>query len=133
MLPEPIALEDPPGYEVDLVSYDWEGLRISVTAGGAGDAGVRVSAPEVDGVPVETEQGLAVGASRTDVVEAGGHDLWDEDGDGIADYLGVGDEEVPGTTSLSRPGETGIRYVMVSIAADLVTHINSPANNYSDL
>ncbi|WP_120493265.1 hypothetical protein [Microbacterium phyllosphaerae] len=132
-LPEPRELEDLPGYEMNLVSYDWEGLTLVTDAGGTGHANVAVSAAELDGTPVSTGEGLSVGASRSDVVNAGGWDIWDENGDGIADYLGVGDQEVPGTTSLSRPGEVGIQYVMFSLTDDLVTRITAPANDYSDL
>lgn len=132
-LPEPTELEDLPGYDLNLVSYDWQGLTVVTDVGGTGHANVTVSAAELNGTPVVTGEGLSVGASRAAVVNAGGWDVWDENGDGIADYLGVGDQEVAGTTSLSRPGETGIQYVMFSLTDDVVTRIDAPANDYSDL
>lgn len=132
-LPDPTEVEDLPGYEMNLVSYAWDGLTVVTDTGGTGRARVVVSAADVDGSPVVTEEGLSVGASRSDLIDAGGWDGWDENGDGIADYLGVGHQEAPGTTSLSRPGETGIQYVMFALTDDVVTRISAPANDYSDL
>ncbi|MCP1429396.1 hypothetical protein J3D45_001894 [Microbacterium foliorum] len=132
-LPAPVELESPPGYEIDLVRCEWNGLMVVTDAGGTGSATVTATAPTVDGVAITTDDGLAVGSSRTDVVSAGGWDVWDEDGDGIAEQVGVGHQEVEGTTSLSRPGEVGIMFVLISLDGDLVSEIQSPSNDYSDL
>ncbi|WP_372968186.1 hypothetical protein [Microbacterium sp.] len=127
-------LQDPPGYETDLVSYDWDGLGVVTDEGGQGTfSRIVVDAATVSGVPIASEDGLVIGSTRDDVLAAQGWDVWDEDEDGIADYLGVGEQEVPGTTSLSRPGETGIQYLMFALTDDAVTQISAPADDYSDL
>ncbi|MGN7950087.1 hypothetical protein ACTJKH_15190 [Microbacterium sp. 22215] len=127
-------LQDPPGYETNLVSYDWDGLSVVTEEGGEGASSrILVDAATVGGVPIASQEGLTIGSTRDQVIAAQGWDVWDEDDDGIADYLGVGEQEVPGTTSLTRPGETGIRYVMFSLTDDVVTKINAPADDFSDL
>lgn len=132
-LPTPTELESPPGYEIDDVRYDWSGLAVITGPGGTGQASVSVKAPDVDGVLITTDDGIAVGSSRTDVVIAGGWDVWDEDGDGIAEQVGVGHQEVEGTTSLARPGEAGIMFVLFLFDGDMVSEIQAPSNDYSDL
>jgi len=132
--PTMAEFEDPPGYETDLVRYEWDGISVVTEEGGEGASShIAVDAVTAGGVPISSQEGLTIGSTRDEVVAAQGWDVWDEDGDGVADYLGVGEQEVPGTTSLSRPGETGIRYVMFSLADDVVTTINAPANDFSDL
>ena len=127
-------LQDPPGYETDLVSYDWDGLSVVTDEGGTGTfSRIIVDAATVGDLSVASADGLTVGSTRDEVIAAQGWDVWDEDNDGIADYLGVGEQEVPGTTSLSRPGETGIQYLMFALSDDVVTQINAPADDFSDL
>ncbi|GAA1133456.1 hypothetical protein GCM10009651_16410 [Microbacterium natoriense] len=132
-LPTPTEIEDPPGYEMDKVAYDWEGLKVITDAGGTGAASISVSGPEVDGVPIATEEGLSVGSSRADLSAANGWDQWDEDGDGTADYVGLGGVPVPGTTSLAHPGEVGILFLLFVLDGDTVVQIMAPSNDFSDL
>ena len=92
--------------------YSWDEISIPV----AGDTtSVSVSAPAIGGVPVVTPEGLSIGSSRDEVVAAGGRDGWDADQDGVADYMDLGEQEVPDTESLSRPGEIGILFVTVGL------------------
>jgi hypothetical protein len=132
--PAKAEFEDPPGYETDLVRYEWDGISVVTEEGGEGaSAQIVVDSVTAGGVPITSLEGLTIGSTRDQVIAAQGWDVWDEDGDGVADYLGVGEQQVPGTTSLSRPGETGILYVMFSLADDVVTTISAPANDFSDL
>lgn len=127
-------MQDPPGFETDLVSYEWDGLSVVTDEGGEGGfSRVVVDAAAVGDIPIASQEGLMIGSTRDEVIGAQGWDVWDEDQDGIADYLGVGEQEVPGTTSLTRPGKTGIQYLMFALADDVVTQINAPADDFSDL
>lgn len=89
--------------------------------------------PSLSGIPVTTAEGVTIGTPRQSVLDAGGWDVWDSDGDGVADYLGVGAVEVPGTQSLSREGETGVTYIALTMSGDVVSAIMVPANDFSDL
>jgi hypothetical protein len=124
-IPNPWGEGDPVG-----TLYEWDGVTVSVIGE---RASLVVRAATVGGASFQTEQGVAVGATRAEAVAAGAWDDWDEDGDGVADYLGIGEREVPGTESLSRPGETGIEYVMLGVKGDVVEQIHVPANDFSDL
>lgn len=131
--PDPTPLEDPPGYDMNLIAYDWDGVRVLMDESGTGYASIAVTSATMDGVPIATAEGLAVGSSRADLTAAQGWDQWDEDGDGIADYLGLGHQEVPGTVSLAHPGEVGIEFVLFQVTGDVVTQFQAPSNDYSDL
>lgn len=111
-------------------AYKWDEISIIV----AGDqTRVSVAAPSVGGVPVVTPEGLSVGSGRNEVVAAGGRDGWDADEDGVADYMDLGEQQVPDTQSLSRPGEVGILFVTVELDDDVVVEIQAPANDFSDI
>ena len=124
--------EDPWGNgEVMGTAYRWDDVTISVLKDGP--ASLTVLSTSIGGVPVHTIDGIAVGVTRDDVLAAGGWDEWDEDGDGVADYVGLDQQDVEGTQSLSRPGEVGREYVSVALSGDVVTELRSPANDFSDL
>lgn len=124
--------EDPWGNgEVWGTTYTWDDITISVLKDGP--ASVTVLATTIGGVPVSTAGGVMVGATRDAVIAAGGWDEWDEDGDGVADHLGLDEQDVEGTQSLSRPGEVGRQFVSVALEDDLVTALRTPANDFSDL
>lgn len=127
-------LQDPPGYETNLVSYDWDGLSVVTDEGGEGTfSRILVDAATVGDLPIASAEGLTIGSTRDEVIAAQGWDVGDADNDGVPDYLGVGEQEVPGTTSLSRPGETGIQFLLFTLTEDSVTQINAPADDFSDL
>ena len=132
-MPTPVDMEDPPGYEMNFVTYDWDGLRVITEAGGIGTARVSVTSADVDGIQVATEEGLTVGSSRADLVDAQGWDQWDQDGDGVADYIGLGHLEVPGTVSLTHPGTVGSVFLLFALENDTVTQIQAPSDDFSDL
>ncbi len=124
-------MEDPWGQgDVAGTLYEWDEITVSVMGE---RASVVVRAPSVGGVPFRTAQGIGVGSTREEAVAAGAWDGWDEDGDGVADYLGIGEREVPGTQSLTRPDQVGIEYVMLRVAGDVVEQIHVPANDFSDI
>ena len=124
--------EDPWGNgEIWGTQYTWDEITISVLKDGP--ASVTVLATTIGGVPVGTAGGVMVGATRDAVLAAGGWEEWDEDGDGVADYLGLDEQDVEGTQSLSRPGEVGREFVSVALEDDVVTALRIPANDFSDL
>lgn len=133
MSPTPTAVENPPGYEMNLVNYDWEGLILVSDESGTGVASIVVTSQTVNGTPIATADGFAVGSPREALTAAGAKDVFDADGDGIADELSLDWKEVPGTNSLVTPGQVGSEYLMFSITDDVVTRIHAPANDFSDL
>ena len=116
----------------EITSYEWPVARVIITPGD-GFASIAIRAAEIGGIPIRTPEGLGVGSSREEAVAAGAWDDWDADSDGIADYLGIGPREVPGTQSLSNPGAVGIEYLLLGIAEDLIEQIQAPANDFSDV
>lgn len=130
-LPDGVAVDDLEGYESGVVVYDWDGIAVFLAPDGR--ARVSVEAPSIGAVRIQTVAGLGVGSSRTDAVKAQAWDQWDDDGDGLADYLGIGEREVPGTESLSRPDFVGIEFVLLVMEDDAVTEIQAPADDFSDL
>lgn len=131
--PEPTAVENPPGYEMQLVNFDWDGLTLVTDEGGAGLSRIIVKAPTVNGVPIASGNGFSVGSTREALGGAGAKEVFDADGDGVADEVSLGDREVPGTDSLRNPGQVGVEYLMFSITDDVVTRIFAPADDFSDL
>lgn len=128
---EGVDIEDPWGNgDVVGAKYEWDEIVVSVLGE---RTSVSVSAAAVGGVPLATEEGVAVGATRDAVADAGGFDVYDEDGDGVADEMAIGAVEVPGTESLANPGEVGVVYAMVRLENDTVFEIQSPGNDFSDV
>ncbi|MDW4574154.1 hypothetical protein R8Z57_15345 [Microbacterium sp. M3] len=124
--------EDPWGNgDVWGTLFTWDDIRVSVLKDGP--ATVTLSGSTVGDIPVTTASGIAVGDSRDAVVAAGGWDEWDADGDGRADHLGIDGQDVAGTQSLTRPGSVGRMFVSVSLDGDIVTGLQSPSNDFSDL
>lgn len=110
--------------------YDWNEIGVMVI----GDrTSVAVSSASIGGVPVSTTEGIAVGSARDAVVAAEGFDVYDEDADGIAEAMGVGAVEVPGTKSLVRPGEVGVEYVAIRLEDDAVHEIQAPGSDFGDI
>ncbi|MDH5132968.1 MULTISPECIES: hypothetical protein [unclassified Microbacterium] len=125
--PEEEPLEGPYGGE--YTAYVWDGLRATDD-----DSRIVVSVTaDAPSVSFTTPEGVGLGASRAEALSAGAEDEWDEDGDGIADYLKIGMREVSGTRSLVHPGQVGVEYVLLVLTEDVVTGIQSGANDYSDI
>jgi hypothetical protein len=133
VLPAPEAVEGMEGYDVDMQSYDWDGLRILADSAGEGPASIAVTAAEVDGIAVTTEEGVGVGSTREELLDAGGWALVDDEDPATAANLGLGGREVPDTESLTHPGSVGTLYLLFLLDGDTVTQINAPANDFSDL
>ncbi len=132
-LPEPESVEIFPGEASTLEAYDWEGLRVLADSTGEAPASVSVTAAEVAGLPVVTEDGFRVGSTRAELRAADAWALTDAEDPETASELGLGGREVPDTESLTRPGSTGIIYTMFVLDGDTVTQIMVPANDFSDL
>ncbi|MGH3691491.1 MAG: hypothetical protein ACRDT7_15175 [Microbacterium sp.] len=109
--------------------FDWEGTKATVRETRI-DLVVSANAP---GVIVRTPEGIGIGSTRAEAMAAGAVDGWDEDGDGVADYLSIGVREVPGTSSLVNPGEVGVEYIDLKIIDDVVTRLSSGGNDFSDI
>lgn len=125
--PEEEPLEGPYGGE--YTAYVWEGLRATDDESRI-VVSVKADAPSVT---FTTPEGVGLGATRDEARSAGAEDEWDEDGDGIADYLKIGMREVPGTQSLAHPGQVGVDYVLLVLTENVVTGIQSGANDYADI
>ena len=111
--------------------YRWDEFIVYVLVDGPVYLTVRTAT--IDGIPVQTASGVSVGDTRAEAVAAGAWDEWDSDGDGDADHLGIEPTEVEGTQSLSRPGEVGRLYVGIILDGDVVSSLQSPANDFSDI
>lgn len=133
VLPEPENVEVVPGDTTPMQRYDWDGLIVLADSKGEVPAAVSITAAEVGGVPVQTAEGLHVGSTRADLLDAGAWALVDAEDAATAADLGLGEQEVPDTESLTHPGSVGILYVLFSLEGDTVTRINAPANDFSDL
>lgn len=132
-LPEAEGVEIFPGEPSTLKAYDWGGLRVLADSTGEAPASVSVTAAEVAGLPVVTEDGFRVGSTRTELRAADAWALTDAEDPATANELGLGGREVPDTESLTRPGSTGIVYTMFVLDGDTVTQIMVPSNDFSDL
>ncbi|WDG16982.1 hypothetical protein [Microbacterium sp. Clip185] len=129
--PEQTAVDGPPGYEMQMTRYDYGG--ITLTSGPDGPASIAVETATFHGVPVATQEGISVGSTRAEAMDAGARDGYDQDGDGIADWLDLGSVEISGTQSLVNPGSVGIQFVMLGLDGDTVRELQAPANDFSDL
>jgi len=129
--PVQTPIDSPPGYDFQRQSFDYDG--IVVVSGPDGPADVRVTTAMFHGVPVATQEGIAVGSSRTEAMDAGARDGFDEDSDGIADWLDLGSVEISGTQSLTNPGSVGIQFVRLGLDGDTVRELQAPADDFSDL
>jgi hypothetical protein len=112
--------------------YDWGSAAVSVWTEG-GTAALVVRSASLGTTPVRTAGGIAVGSSRADAIAAGGTDVWDEDGDGIADYFRLDARPAPGTSSLASPGSEGVQYILLKLTGDVVSELQIPADDFSDL
>ncbi|GAA1226363.1 hypothetical protein F6W70_17020 [Microbacterium maritypicum] len=109
--------------------YDWQGTKATVRETRI-DLVVSADAP---GVIVRTPEGIGIGSTRAEAMAAGAVDGWDEDGDGVADYLSIGVREVPGTSSLVNPGEVGVEYIDLKVTGDVVSRLSTGGNDFSDI
>ena len=109
--------------------YGWEGTTATVRETRI-DLVVSADAP---GVIFRTPEGIGLGSTRAEAMAAGAVDGWDEDGDGVADYLSIGMREVPGTVSLTNPGAVGVEYIDLKITGDVVSRLTSGGNDFSDI
>ena len=133
VMPSGVEVQGPfPGTESGLTRYEWSDVRVMLYDDGRA-RDIAVLAPTVNDVPIQTKEGITVGSGRAAIIAAQGWDVWDRNGDGIADYLGLGSREVPGTRSLSHPGSVGVEYLLFSMKGDTVEQINVPANDFSDI
>ncbi|WP_226533906.1 hypothetical protein [Microbacterium paraoxydans] len=116
-------------YDSVYDGFEWDGTKAT-----ADETRVNlIVSADGPGVIFRTPEGIGIGSTRADAIAAGAEDEWDEDGDGVADYLKIGMREVPGTSSLVNPGEVGVEYILLTISDDVVTLISSGGNDFSDI
>lgn len=132
-LPSPETVEIFPGEPSTLQRYDWDGLSVVADSEGGSPASIAITAAEVGDMQVITEEGVGVGSTRTELIDAGAWALVDEEDPATAANLGLGGQEVPDTQSLTRPGSVGILYELFVLEGDTVIRILAPANDFSDL
>lgn len=111
--------------------YEWPEISVNLNFG---IASVRVTSPLVAGLPVSTSQGIHVGSSRAEVLALDPVvQNYDGDGDGLPDSFGLEPVAVPGTESLTYPGQTGTAYISVRMSGDSVAWIGAPGGDYLDV
>ena len=101
--------------------YDWG----AVTSSDSGWLNVRFSEAELDGIQLQTSQGVKVGDPREAVTA---YDPFDD-----GEILGLEAEPEPGTDSLSHPGDGGTSYIAVFFDGDTVSGLAAPAGDWRDL
>jgi len=132
--PIPAGVAVPPydGLDLELTSYEWPGVAVTVNNDGSGSS-LSITSSHSGRTIIVTESGIAVGSSRADAVTAGAFDEWDRDGDGVADLLGLDAVDVAGTESLVRPGTVGRQFVLLLMDGDVVSSIQVPGNDFADI
>jgi len=124
-------VEDPWGNGTSIgTRYEWDDIVVTTFDG---PASVWLRSATVGETSFETAGGIAVGSTRAEAMAAGAWDVYDEDGDGVADQLGIGAREVPGMQSLSNPGSVGVEFLLLGIEDDVVTEIQVPSDDFSDI
>lgn len=129
--PTETPVEPFPGYEHSLTRYDYGGILLVTDEDGP--AGIQVVTTAFHGIPVRTPEGIGVGSTRNEALGTGAKESYDDDGDGIPDWMNLGAVEVPGTQSLATPGATGVQYVLIGMDGDVVSKLQAPGNHFSDL
>jgi hypothetical protein len=120
-------IDGPYGPLPELTKLEWSGLRLTVPNDGSATPGrFFVSSPSVSGHPLRTADGIGVGSTRDEALAAGAVEGFD------ATELRLGAREVPGTQSLSRPGEVGREWIMLVLEGDAVVSMQ-PGNDFSDI
>jgi len=113
-------------------TYEWPGVLFGVAS--EEFSWLRSEAAELGGLPLQTADGIHVGSTRAEVAALSPFDgQYDMDGDGTSDLFGLEHETVPGTQSLSFPGQPGTAYVEVQLEGDAVSVLRAPSNDYSDV
>jgi hypothetical protein len=119
-----------PHTDIQTTEFDFDGATVIVPD--AGRTWMLIDAGTINGIPVHTSEGITVGSTRTQLKAAGAEDSWDENNDGVADYLALEFVDVPGTQSLVHEGSTGRDYLEMHLRGDVVVGMQAPANDYSD-
>lgn len=113
------------------VLYEWPEIRVILNFS---TASVRITSATVAGLPVSTSQGIHVGSTRDEVLALDPvAEEYDGDGDGLPDTYGLEPATVPGTDSLSHPGQAGTAYIVVFMSGDTVASIGTPSGDYLDV
>lgn len=113
------------------INYDWPTVRINVNFN---TALISLESADLAGLPVATSEGIHVGSTRDEVLALTHvESTHDGDGDGKPDNLGIEPRTVPGTESLSYPGQEGTDFIRVYFSGDTVVEIVSPTGDWRDI
>ncbi|MFJ6652603.1 hypothetical protein ACIQLJ_07400 [Microbacterium sp. NPDC091313] len=127
--PTESVIDDPWGNGTEFGRrYDFGAAWVTDIGGSAGLAVVQQN----EAVRFETAAGLTLGVSRAEAEAAG---AWEEyAGDSMnGPVLAIDARDAPGTSSLSRPGGVGREYVMLILDGGVVSQIQAPGNDFSDI
>jgi hypothetical protein len=125
----PTPTESP---EFGTTTWEWPGVLFG--SNGEDFSWLRSEAGDLGGLPLQTGEGITIGSTRAEVEALSPFDLdYDMDGDGSSDLLGLEPQPVPGTESLTFPGETGTEFIEVQVPGGEVTVLRAPSNDYSDV
>jgi hypothetical protein len=116
-------------YGIDF--YEWESVHLSPLEGERGGWVTFIAAEQI-GLTLRTKEGLTVGATRDEATAAGAETGYHDEESGL-DILQLDTREEPGTESLERPGQTGVVYVALLVEDGVVSRIQAPGNDFSDL
>jgi hypothetical protein len=105
-------------------TYDWRQIAITVVDGGP--ATMWIFSDEIAGIDVHTEEGIGIGSSKQEAIDAGAMPQ------AFPDQLRFQIREVPGTTSLETSG-IGVKFIWLLLTGEQVTRMIVPSNDYSDL
>lgn len=126
------VLERYQGWGPEITRYQFDGIAV-LSQTGTDFATVSITSATIGGSSVRTLGGIGIGSSLSDVIADGGVGEWDSDGDGDPNYYILDPVDVPGTESLTHPGQVGISFVLVRIDNDVVTEMQAPGNDFTDL
>ena len=123
-----------PNVNPDFGTTTWEWPDVLFGQASEDFSWFRSEAAVLGGLTLQTTDGIHLGSTRAEVTALSPFDLeYDMDGDGTSDLLGLEQETVPGTQSLSFPGQPGTAFVEVQLVGDAVTVLRAPSNDYSDV
>lgn len=60
-----------------MVNYTWDGLKVFTDTAHEAPASVAITGSSLNGVPIMTEEGVAVGSTREELIDAGAWALVD--------------------------------------------------------
>jgi hypothetical protein len=116
-------------------SYDWGGISLTVQTATSTSLGVTFKTPDIDGLALQTTEGIRVGSARAAVaiVASPGTEFeWDYQGTTDTRF-GLQARPRPGNESLAFPDRVALDFVDIELSNGVVTSIGSPGGDWLDL